>query len=183
MRGNINRALFNVDADVVAGDTEGYSTLSLVGINQANDGTLSIDATVFDDKLAGNIELFADLFIDSDGFDNGGADPNTGEYFEDTTADSGLAASLVREIDRMFGTYEGPIDPVTGERLTLDALFDLKEDTIRTAMKRFDDRIESMEQRMEGFERNLVMRFARLEELMGALNAQGAALAGALAKD
>ena len=40
-----------------------------------------------------------------------------------------------------------------------------------------------MEQRMEGFERNLVMRFARLEELMGALNAQGAALAGALAKD
>lgn len=179
VRSNINRALFDVDLDDVTSDVEGYSTLALVGIEQGNDGTLSIDDTVFDEKLAGDIDLLADLFLDSDGFDNGDADPNTDEFYTDTTADSGLAASLVREIERMFGSYEGPVDPVTGERVTLDALFDLKEDTIRDAMARFDDQIDTMEQRLEGFERNLVMRFARLEELMGALNAQGAALQNA----
>ncbi len=180
VRANIDRALFNVDPTVVSNDTQGYSTLSLIGIKQGNDGTLSIDSTVFDEKLANDVDLFGDLFVDSDGFDNGGADPNTSAYYEDTTADSGLAASLVREIDRMFGTYEGDIDPNTGERVSLDALFDLKESTIRSSMSRFDDQIATMEQRLEGFRRNLVLRFSRLEELMGALNAQGAALSGAL---
>jgi flagellar hook-associated protein 2 len=181
VRGNINRALFYVDPDVVSGDSAGFSTLSLVGITQANDGTLAIDETTFDEKIAEDINLFADLFLDSDGFDNGGADPNTEEFFQDTTADSGLAASLVREIERMFGTYEGPVDPDTGERLAMDALFDLKGDTIRDTMARFDDQIDSMEHRLEGFERNLVLRFARLEELMAVLNAQGAALGAAFA--
>ena len=38
-----------------------------------------------------------------------------------------------------------------------------------------------MERRLDDFEEDLVLRFARLEELMGSLNAQGAALLNALA--
>ncbi|MDA1263457.1 MAG: flagellar filament capping protein FliD [Planctomycetota bacterium] len=181
VRSTLNRALFYANVEDVANDTQGYSTLSLVGIKQGNDGTLSIDETRFDEKIAENIHLFADLFVDSDGFDNGDAEPNTEEFYTDTTADSGLAATLSREIDRMFGTYDGPIDSDTGDHIVLDALFDLKEDTIRDSMKRFDSQIETMERRLEGFERNLVLRFARLEELMAALNAQGAALSNAFA--
>ncbi len=181
VRRNINRALFGVDLSDVTGDTEGYSTLGLIGLETNDDGTLTVDSSVFDEKLAGNIDLLADLFLDSDGFDNGDAEPNTGDYYTDTTADSGLAASLVREIDRMFGTYDGPIDDETGERMVLDALFDLKEDTFRENIERYEDQIDAMELRLDDFERNLVLRFTRLEELMGALNAQSAALTNAIA--
>ena len=177
---NIRRALFDVDPNVVLNDTKGFSTLSLIGIKTTNDGKLEIDDTVLDAKMSEDLEAFADLFVDSDGFNNGGAPPNTPAFFEDQTADSGLAALLVREIDRMFGSFEGPVDPITGETLQLDALFDLKEDTIRRDIDGFNDQIESMERRLEGFERNLVLRFARLEELIGPLNAQGSALAFAL---
>lgn len=171
VRSSINRALFNVDPDVVSNDTAGFSTLSLVGITQESDGKLSLDQAKFDEKVAEDLSALADLFVDSDGFDNGGAQANTPEYFVDTTADSGLAANLVREIDRMFGTIEGT---------SIDALFDLKKDTIQTAMDSFNDQIDRMEVRLEKYEEGLVLRFARLEELMGALNAQGASLAGAL---
>ena len=90
-------------------------------------------------------------------------------------------ATLSREIDRMFGTYDGPVDPDTGERVVLDALFDLKQETIRETIDDYDDRITEMERRLDDFEEDLVLRFARLEELMGSLNAQGAALLNALA--
>lgn len=176
---NIRRAL-DTDLAVVLADTEGYSTLRLVGIETNNDGTLEVNSTVLDEKMANDLDLFADLFVDHDGFDNAGADPNTSAFYEDTTADSGLAASLVREIDRMFGTFEGPIDPDTGERIVLDALFDAKQDVFRDNIERFEDRIAVMERRLEKFEETLILRFARLEELMGALNAQGAALAAVL---
>jgi flagellar hook-associated protein 2 len=100
VRGTVQSALFDVPLDDVINDTAGYSTLSVVGITTQRDGTLSIDQTKLDDKLAGDLTAFADLFVDKDGFDNGGAAVNTPEYFIDTTADSGLAATLVRSIDR-----------------------------------------------------------------------------------
>lgn len=177
---NIRRALFDIDLNDILNDTAGFSTLSLIGITTTNDGKLEIDDTVLDAKMSEDLELFADLFVDSDGFDNGGAPPNTPGFYEDQTADSGLAALLVREIDRMFGSFEGPVDPLTGEPMQLDALFDLKEDTLRADIDGFNDQIESMERRLDAFERNLVLRFARLEELMSSLNAQGATLAFAL---
>jgi flagellar capping protein FliD len=172
--------LFDVDPDVVLNDTAGFSTLSLVGINTTNDGKLEIDDAVLEAKMSEDLEAFADLFVDYDGFDNGGAPPNTPGFYEDQTADAGLAALLVREIDRMFGSYEGPVDPLTGENIQLDALFDLKEDTLHADIDGFNDQIESMERRLDAFERNLVLRFARLEELMGSLNAQGSARGFAL---
>ena len=180
VRSSLRRALFDPDPAAVSSDTEGYSTLGLIGITTQRDGTLAVNGEVLEQKMLDNLELFADLFPDDDGFDNGGADPNTGDFYTDTTTDSGVMASLVREIDRLFGTFEGPIDSSTGERVTLDAIFDLRKDTLRESIRRYDDRIEVMEYRVDEFERNLTLRFTRLEELMGALNAQGAALANAL---
>ena len=49
VRRSLQRALFDVDVNTVANDTEGYSTLSLVGVDQAQDGTLSVNSTVFDE--------------------------------------------------------------------------------------------------------------------------------------
>lgn len=104
VKSRIDQALFGVDIDTVAADTEGYSTLSLVGIKKQSDGTLLVSDSDLEDKLTTNIDAFADLFVDRDGFDNGGAIENDPAYYVDTTADSGLAASLDRAIQRMFNS-------------------------------------------------------------------------------
>ncbi len=171
----IRSALFDVDVGEVMDDAEGYSTLSLVGIKTQNDGTLSIDNAVFDDKMAENLDALADLFVDFDGFDNGGAAPNTTEYFTDTTTDAGLAAKLERAIDRMLESATGPDNTV------LKGLFDNRTDAFNTNIKRFDKQIEDREFYLEQYEKNLVNRFARLEQVIGGLNAQGAALQASLA--
>lgn len=170
VRRNLQRALFDVDVSTVSGDTEGYSTLSLVGIDQAQDGTLSVNSTVFDEKFTDNLEALMDLFADTDGFDNGGAAPNTPEYYVDTTADTGLMNKLVREVDQMFGALAAP------DGVEVQGIFDLREDAIREAIDRYDDRIERREDRLTKYEETLILRFARLEELLGGLNAQGTAL-------
>ena len=106
-----------------------------------------------------------------------GAEPNTPDFYVDTTADSGLAATLMRSLDRLLKSSDGPIvDPMTGERLVLQGLFDAKDDTLADKIKRFDDQIEAKERRLEFVEQNLVRRFAALEQIMGRLQAQGAAL-------
>ena len=99
----------------VQNDTIGYSTLGLVGISTESDGTLSIDATKLDDKMSGNLAAFSDLFVDRDGFDNGGAAPGTQGYYQDTTADSGLAATLSRVIDRMMQLVPGANAPAAAK--------------------------------------------------------------------
>lgn len=174
VRSSINSALFNVPVDTVMNDTAGYSTLSLVGIKKETDGTLTIDNTVLDDKLAHDINALADLFVDSDGFDNGGAADNTPGIDIDTTADSGLAASLQRAIDRMFRTTNGTNGTV------LKGIFDSRTATINANIKRFDDQIDRKQVYIDKFQENLVARFAKLEEVIGGLNAQGAALQNAL---
>jgi flagellar hook-associated protein 2 len=174
VRQSIRSALFNVDIGTVMDDAEGFSTLGLVGIETQSDGTLLIDKTVFEEKMADNLDALADLFIDSDGFDNGGALENTPEFFEDTTTDSGLAASLERAISRMLGSFTGP------EGTTLKGLFESRTDTFNSNMKRFDKQIEDKEFYLDQYEKNLVKRFASLEQIIGGLNAQGAALQSSL---
>lgn len=174
VRQSVRSALFNVDIDTVTNDGLGYSTLSLVGIKTQSDGTLSIDNTVFDAKMAGNLDALADLFIDSDGFDNGGAAVNTPEFFQDTTTDSGVAATLARSIDQMFNTATG------AEGIVLKGVFDNRADTFNANVKRFDKQIEARQFYLEQYEKNLVQRFAKLEEVIGGLNSQGAALQAAL---
>lgn len=174
VRQSVDSALFGVDIGTVTADTEGYSTLGLIGIEKANDGTLSINESTFDDKLAENVDAVMDLFADTDGFDNGGAAENTPEYYQDTTLDSGLADSLSRAIDRMFGTF-------SAGGTTLKNLFDSRTDSLNENIKRIETQIESKEAYIEKFEERLVLRFARLEELMGSLNAQGDTLNSMLA--
>jgi flagellar hook-associated protein 2 len=176
VRRGLRSALFDVDVASVLADTTGFVTLNQLGIEQGSDGTLSIDDAKFDAKLSEDIGLFADLFVDLDGFERDPlAEPNTPEYYTDISADSGLMASLVREIERMFGSL-----PDDNEAIELRGIFDLKRDTISDQIKRFNDQIEARERRLDDYEETLVLRFARLEELMGALNAQGAALVNAL---
>ena len=142
-----------------------------MGIEQDSDGKLSVDSTTFDEKFTENLPLLMDLFADTDGFDNGGADENTPGYYEDTTADGGLMNQLSRAIDQMFGVLG------TNGDVTVQGIFDVREDAIEAAIDRYDDQITRREDRLESYEQTLILRFARLEELMGGLNAQGAALA------
>lgn len=172
---SIQGALFNVDPNVVANDTEGFSTLSLVGIKQDRDGRLSVDSSTFDEKFAENLPALMDLFADTDGFDNGDAEPNTPGYYQDTTADGGLMNQLSRAIDQMFGVLDAGDGGVT-----VEGIFDVRQDAIRASIDRYDDQIERREDRLGRYEETLVLRFARLEELMAGLNAQGTALSNAL---
>ncbi|MEM7309968.1 MAG: flagellar filament capping protein FliD, partial [Planctomycetota bacterium] len=66
VKSTISSAVLSVDPAVVQADTEGYSTLGLVGIDLELDGTLTMDETEFDEKLAANPDLLASLFTDSD---------------------------------------------------------------------------------------------------------------------
>lgn len=172
----VQSALFNVPISVIQADTEGYSTLSLVGISADQEGRLSMDETKFNEKFDGDLEAFADLFVDTDGFvRDPAALPNTSAYYQDTTADSGLMASLARNLDQLFGSL-----PDTSDDFVLKGVFDLKEDVITETIKRMNAQIDTKERHLQSFETDLILRFAKLEELMGALNAQGAALAGTL---
>ena len=170
VRNSLSDALFNLDLTTIQNDTEGYSTLSLIGIKSSTDGKLSLDETKFDEKLSANLQALADLFVDSDGFDNGGAAPNTPGFYTDTTADTGLAARLDQAIDRLLD----PIKVADGEYV--DALFDSRTKTIKESMKRYDKEIDSLERYLETFEEQQRARFSSLEELMGQLNAQSQSL-------
>ena len=172
---SIDGALFDVDIATVQADTEGYSTLGLVGIDRESDGTLSVDSDKLASKLEGDLEAFVDLFADLDGFNNEGAAANTPGYYVDSgTTDSGLAASLDRAIDAMFGV----LDNVGGA--TVSGIFDTREDAINARIERFSERIEARETYLIQYEERLVRRFTALEELMSGLNAQGMALQNAL---
>lgn len=180
VRSQINGALFglehrqDIDLDGIINDTTGYTTLRSVGFETASDGTLSLDETLLDEKLAADPELFADLFVDSDGFDNDGAAVNTPGYYQDTSADAGIMAILDRVIDQMFDTFDD------GLGNTREGLFGSRTKALQSSIDRYDDQIEARELRLEQFRENLVKRFAALEELIGGLNAQGAALQQAL---
>ena len=168
---SIQNALFNVDIDTAINDSEGYSTLNLIGIEQDREGRLSVNSEVFDEKFTANLPALMDLFADTDGFDNGDAEPNTPGYTVDTSADTGLMDRLVRSIDQMFGTQDsGDLD------FNIEGIFDLRKGAIEDSIKRYDSQIERREERLEGYEQRLVLQYARLEEIMGGLNAQGLAL-------
>ena len=170
--GAIRGALFNVDLAAVAADQEGFSTLSLIGISLDRTGRLSLDSTKFDAKLSENLSALADLFVDTDGFDNGGAAENTPEYGIDTTADRGLFDILVRSLDSLLK------DTGDGSGGTVKSLFNSRTDRLNETIKRYDSQIEQRERYIDDYEQSLIRRFAALEQLLGNLNAQGASLSG-----
>jgi flagellar capping protein FliD len=149
--------------------------LSVVGISKQSDGTLLIDQTKLDDKLNTNISAFADLFVDKDGFDNGGAAPNTPEYYIDTTPDSGLAASLDRAISQMTKLTTSS----TG--IAIKGLFDSRNETINNQIKDLNDEILAKQTYVDNFQTELQTKFANLEATIGKLNSAGAGFAAAIA--
>jgi flagellar hook-associated protein 2 len=170
IRSTLTNTLFGQSAAQAEGDVEGYGTLKLLGIDSAADGTLSINAAKFSEKLDANLEAFADLFVDTDGFDNGGAAVGTPGYYQDTTADSGLADDLMRAIDAMVKPYND------GQGHSYKGLFDARKQSINANIKLFDKQIEEREFRLEKYEEQLVAKFAALESTMARLNAQMAYL-------
>jgi len=146
VRSTINQALFNVDIQTVIDDTEGYSTLGLVGIDLKSDGTLELDETQFDDKLSGNLDALTALFTDES---------------------SGLMNKLDEAIEEMVDTDSD----INGNKLL--GLFKAKKDTLKTLNKSIDKQVESLQLNLESYEQSLIQKYSALEELMSGLNAQG----------
>jgi flagellar hook-associated protein 2 len=174
VRTSIQKALFDVPLATVQNDTTGYSTLSVIGISSQNDGTLKVDDTKLSDKITNNLSALSDLFVDKDGFDNGGATVNTPEYYTDTTADSGLATSLSRAIDRMINLTTG-----TGG-VTFKGIFDTRNESINHQMNDYDTQIAAKQDYVDKLQAELMQRFANLESVMGGLNSQKSALTASL---
>jgi flagellar hook-associated protein 2 len=175
VRSTLSSSLFNVDISTVVADSAGFSTLSLVGIKLATDGTLSIDDAKLEAKLAEDPDAFADLFTDSDGFSNTGALANTPAFFVDQTADDGVFDNLFRNIDQLVD------DLVLADGSSVNGLFKRRESTINGNIDRINDRIEVLELRLEQTELSLIARFSALEEVIAGLNAQGDFLSQSLA--
>jgi flagellar hook-associated protein 2 len=171
IRRTLTTTLFGQSAAAIQGDTLGYGTLRLVGIETNSDGTLKINDAVFDQKIDANLDAFADLFVDSDGFDNAGALPGTPGYYTDLTADTGLADDLFRAIDQIVLSYQDSSGSF------YKGLFEARTQAINDTIALFDDQIAQRELRLEQYEQQLVARFSALEALMAQFQAQSAYLA------
>lgn len=163
----IRSVLFDQSATAVAGDPLGYGTLRLLGIESQSGGRLTIDDEVFDEKLEGNLTAFADLFIDTDGFDNGGAVSGDPAFWVDQTADTGLLDDLVRALDPVINGYQ---DVAAGS--SIKGVFSSRTESLQSRIKSFDRQIEDRERRLDNYERLLVARFSALESTMAQLQAQ-----------
>ncbi|MBM3975663.1 MAG: hypothetical protein FJ299_01580 [Planctomycetes bacterium] len=174
VRSEVRNAVFGLSAaeqSALINNPTGYDTLSMIGIKSNPDGSLEIDDKVLDKKLADDPDLFADLFVDTDGFDNGGAtDQNSSAYYTDTTADKGLMEKLWRAIDKLK-------DSKTTTTGVLPGLFKARKETLNDQKERLDDQIERLSEQVDALETQLVLKFSKLEELMGSLNAQQAQMA------
>ncbi len=154
VNGTIRNAIFDVDLDAVASDTEGFSTLGLLGVDIGNDGLLSIDSSRVDDRIETNLDAFADFFTDEDG-------------------------GVLVQLDDAIEGLKARVD-LGGDLGTAPGIFGSRRDAIDTQIRDIDKNIERNERRIEQLEASLIRRFAALEELIGGLNAQGAFLANGL---
>jgi len=173
----VQRSMYNtIFGQVGSGSTPGaFDTLGIIGIKVDNVGMLTVDDATLDAKMDEDLDAVADLFADTDGFDNGGAvvgDPN---YYVDTTPDTGLADDLMRELDRLTAGF------ADSNGKSLKGIFDTRKDALQDIVSRIDDDIETKEYRITQFEDNLIRRFAALESLMANLNAQGTFLSASIA--
>jgi flagellar hook-associated protein 2 len=146
--------------------TSSFGSMGLVGMKLGSDGTLSVDETKVKAKLAEDPEAFADFFLDTDGFDDGGAADGTPQAYVDTTADTGIFTLLAKGLERLFDVQD------VGNGITAKGLIASRKSSFEADISGIDDQIERLELRMEGFELNLVTRFSALEQLMGNLNSQ-----------
>jgi len=156
---SVKSAVYNgfvaVDPLVVQADTEGYSALSLLGIKSSVGGELELDTAKLNEKMSGNIDLFAGFFADS-------ADGSTPGAF------SNLVTQLETLTDSMGNDANG--DP-------LDGLFEVRKDALTSNIDDMDDSILDMRYRLDKYEGTLVAKYAALEVLMAELQVQEAAAA------
>jgi flagellar hook-associated protein 2 len=150
----IHSSLFDVSAGTVTGDTLGYSTLGLVGLDLQRDGTITVNQTTLSSKIAGNVTALAQLFA-------GGPDH---------TANPGMAQTLVNSLESL--TQPGA-DSSGG---ALPSVFGAKETSLQDQITQLDQRISDEDFRLNQFQEQLQERFANLENVMGQLNSQTAAL-------
>lgn len=171
IQSTLTGALFNtslVDA------TSSFGSLGLVGIDLGTDGTLSIDESTLDEKLAEDPEAFADFFVDTDGFSNGGASSGTPEAYVDTTADTGLMTLVNKALEQLLDSQSISITNSEGEQesFTVKGLINLRQETLEDQISDFDDQIEDAERSLVTYEESLILQYAALEQTLGGLNAQ-----------
>lgn len=159
IRSVMRRAVLEADRTLVAADTDGYSTLGLIGIKLQADGTLEIDDDKLEAKLSGNLELFSDFFRRAD---------DAGTL---TVDERGIFVKLE---DMLKGLIDDSTAPDGETRI--DGLFDARRDSIGRQIRDFDSQIERQERRLESLEQSLVAKFAALEQLLGGLQSQSAFL-------
>src|SRR6185503_1090203 len=159
VRSVLRRAVLEADRTLVSADTEGYSTLGLIGIDLQADGTLKIDDEKLDEKLSGNLDLFSDFFRRPD--DEGTL----------TVDERGIFVKL----EDMLKDLLDDSTALDGET-RIDGLFDARRDSIGRQIRDFDKQIESQERRLDSLEQSLVAKFAALEQLLGGLQSQSAFL-------
>jgi flagellar hook-associated protein 2 len=175
IRSTLNSALFN---NSIVDNTSSFGSLGLIGISLGTDGTLSLNSSKLEEKLAEDPELFADFFVDTDGFDNGGAEKGTPQYYQDTSADSGLMTLIDKALDQLLDSQSITIDSGDGpESFTVKGLLNLRQETLKNQIKDYDDKIQRAEDNLAIYEENLILQFAALEQTLGGLNAQQSFLA------
>jgi flagellar hook-associated protein 2 len=162
----VKNELFGATAAQISADTAGFGTLKLLGLDLQKDGTLTMNDSKVSAKLDADLNKFADLFVDSDGFNNGGAAVGTPAYYVDTTTDSGLADKLMRAIDKIVQPYTDTAGNST------KGLFDSRTDEINGRIKLLDKQIDDREFRLTRFQAQLEARFAALESVMAQLQSQ-----------
>ncbi|MFT5289360.1 MAG: flagellar hook-associated protein 2 [Planctomycetota bacterium] len=145
IRRSLSSALFDVDLADVQNDTEGFSTLGLVGIDLTADGTLALDEETFEAKIAQNADTLQALF---------------------SAEDTGVFDKLDAAIDLLVDTT------VTDAGIEIEGVFDRRRTTLNSLIDDFDNQIERLEYNLEKQEETLVLQYARLEEVISRLNAQ-----------
>lgn len=159
VRSVLRRAVLEADRTLVTADTEGYSTLGLIGIDLQADGTLKIDEDELDEKLSANLDLFSDFFRRAD--DEGTL----------TVDERGIFVKL----EDMLKDLIDDSTALDGET-RIDGLFDARRASIGRQIRDFDKQIESQERRLDSLEQTLVAKFAALEQLLSGLQSQSAFL-------
>lgn len=153
-------------SDDLIDDQSSFGSLGLIGITLDIDGKMTLDTAKATAKLAEDADAFADFFVDTDGFDNGGAAAGTSAFYADTSADKGLFSLIHKQLAQLLDGQTS----AGGDKL--QGLIDARKKTLEDNNTDIEKRIETLEYRLEGFESALAAQFTALEETMAGLQAQ-----------
>ncbi len=145
----------------VSGLTGAYSTLSSIGITtDYKTGTLSIDSTKLADALKNNFDDVVDLFTHNG--DTAGLADN--QY--------GVAQQFNLALDRFTHSYT--------EGSNLNGLIETRISGLNNSIKDINKQIDSMELRMDQYEKSLRAKYSAMETLISNLTSQGNSMLSAI---